>query len=359
MQTKREEKTPDSSEMKRVRLQLYVVVAIFILVVILLLLPRGSALQQCLNVILQNQRQLCLYNLALSSGNASICSYTGYPFSNSCYIALAQKTNNASACQNVIRTNQSLGSICIMSLVNSTLNPAPCRTLGEPYASSCNMRVALGTYNMSLCNMVKNQTNRTVCMAAVNTNIALLTSNSSKCALVTNSINRSLVTSVYLKINQKLLKSNTNSTRSSLLGYLANLPSFNASARDLCYLFLAGSTQNTNYCSSIGYSQLSFACSSSYRNLNVSAANFTKLLAGCNNQSVNYRSICVQSVVTGYAISTKNATLCSSYFTPPSLWQCYSALAQAFKNSTYCGYIANTTINSACLLSINYTSSKH
>ena len=137
----------------------------------------------------------------------------------------------------------------------------------------------------------------------------------------------------------------------------------NASSRDICYLYLATSTDNSTACGSITNPYTESICNSTTSRLQLQnstaneTSNFTNLLNLCSQYTGQNRTGCYSLVYLNQALVSKNASYCTMVSDPATEAQCYTNMAVAFNSSSYCGFIQNATVNQACLENINFNMS--
>ncbi|HVA82631.1 MAG TPA: hypothetical protein VNF06_00510 [Candidatus Aquilonibacter sp.] len=335
--------TQQTKSENTIKLYFIITCAVVLIALLFLLFPKGNQLEQCLGIILPSSQQSCLSQLAYSTMNQSICAYIQGSGSGSCYSNLAVANQSSALCQKA-GSNQSIGE-CISLIALQRQSTSECNSAPQPYRDLCISSVATSDLHIaSYCNTIRNSTIRAECVSNISLNSAALTLNSSLCANVSNSTNKTLISTV--SVQNQALFSKVNST--AALSSLASSPflAINYTLRDMCYLFVATKTNNSKLCLSAG-SYAQSLCNYSLSGATQTPQNYTQLLAACS-QSAQYKSECTYYVQLSQALSTKNVSICAS-FPAPNSWECYSALAQTYSNSTYCGYITNSTANNSCV----------
>ena len=79
-----------AAESTRIRMFAIITMALVLLAVVsILLIPRGTKLQQCEGILLGSDKDVCIYSLALSTQNSTLCGYLSQPRANSCYVNIA------------------------------------------------------------------------------------------------------------------------------------------------------------------------------------------------------------------------------------------------------------------------------
>ncbi|MGC8538267.1 MAG: hypothetical protein ACP5MK_00130 [Candidatus Micrarchaeia archaeon] len=332
-------------------------VVLVIVAVALVLIPRpANPVKGCLGIVLQQNKISCLYDLAISSHNASVCSYITQPnVEASCYAKVGTETLNPEYCSDISKINSSTYSYCMSYIAKHTDNASMCAAVQN---DSCVTSVGMQTENISTCNLISNQSGKSICLSSVGIEKALAYENSSYCLDVSSLINSTELQAIALNINMSTLLGSASNTM--LINELSLAPSLQSSPRDICYIALAAKTGNASYCSGINSSESRGICESSIlppRTENLTY-NYTELISLCKNTS--YSSICSKisgiSLTIAEAIQYDNVTKCSTLNSTAS-WVCYAAMAKAFDNESYCSYISNSTYNSACIFDISSNSS--
>src|SRR5690348_15878962 len=129
MAAKSQSMQPTNSE-NTIKLYFIVTCAIVLVAFIFLLFPKGSALQQCLGILLPSGQQSCLSQLAYASMNQSICAYIQGEGAQSCYSNLAVANRSTSLCQKA-GSSQNIGS-CISLIALETQNTSSCNGAPQP-----------------------------------------------------------------------------------------------------------------------------------------------------------------------------------------------------------------------------------
>lgn len=348
MQAKKSEISEKEKEMHG-KLLLYAIVAVIILVLAILstLFVHTSPLKQCLNIVIQQNKIGCLLDLANSTSNASICNYLNGSYQAQCYNELAQKLDNATLCSRALDVYGPIGAACVEGLVNKTRTISLCNLLPGKYIQSCFFKGAVSTRNITACSFTGR--NSGICTSSISFSDALLYGNIAYCYNVSDSANTTEVT--------EILSNLSTTYNQTIFGALTMLSSFgySPSARDLCMINTAQELGNASYCSLLASNLSRSLCLKFVYPRTASttpAVNYTALLQSCANAG-SYSEMCRNYVLISEAISTKNIQICKSLNQTLS-FECFAALAQTYKNASYCGYITNATLNSACLLSVSY-----
>ncbi len=310
-----------------------VVVAIALLLVVFG--NRGSALQRCNGVILQQQRNSCLEALASAEMNASICGYIGYaPRRYDCLSSVAIASSNATLCTKINDTASSAA--CVTSISNSTRDIGYCSLLREPYNSTCafGMASASGFAHAGDCLLIANSSQRSTCMALNGFRSAVVGLNASFCAGLPDSSNTSLLSSM-------VSMSNPHGAQAMELSLL------NATPRSYCYYSLAVQIPDRSLCNlTSGYMYL--LCNSTFSgHVNATPANATSL-STCGYIPDYLRPLCEYGIVTAQAIEGRNASVCLQISITQYQYSCMASLASKYGNASYCALIGNSTVKQSC-----------
>ncbi|MEM3839255.1 MAG: hypothetical protein QXF01_01610 [Candidatus Micrarchaeaceae archaeon] len=347
---------------EKIKLMLFAVLWILIIAVILYAIePRGTPLQRCMHTAIAQSRENCLYSLALATDNSSLCANITYYDSSSCYLAIAESKLNESLCQKI--SDQATQSQCISYIANQTNNFGYCYKISGPGKSQCLQSLALMDYNASMCNVLSNYTNSTICSSSIWFNDAIRLDNYTYCSHVYSQPNSGIASSIL--IDSRVL--NYSKIETNLTGYLTLMGfSFGGSQftpRDLCYLAYGAQYDENSVCRFIQNATLNYSCSyitTPVPSLNSSAKNitlnFTMLMDTCNSQTAQNKTACIAFVTTEEALTYRNETLCGTLPEGYYTYGCYTTLADNFMNTTYCNPIkvSNSTAYLACVDGVYY-----
>ncbi len=320
------------------------------------LIPKGTPLQRCNSLVFLQSKYSCISQLAISSSNASMCSYLPGNYSASCYSSIAENSSNASLCRYSFAKDSAIGSECFAYFANMTGNVSFCANIIEPYKFNCVTKLSVRSANVSSCSMLSAQ-NQTACSSAVYLSEAIAYRSASFCSLISSNMAQNAEMKAVENTPLLSLLGGVNGYNSYLFPYMLAMPNESISLRDLCYLYVAKESSNSSICNSISSSQLRQLCATecSRTNATHAALNASQVLAACNETSAYMsKSQCITYLTITESIATHNLTWCKS-LGPKYYDTCYSDFASAFKNSTYCSYITNATANSACLANLNYS----
>jgi hypothetical protein len=344
---------PGMDSDQKLKLMLFAVLWIVIIAAVLALLaPRGTPLQNCEGAVVAASKEQCLYKLALSSSNGSLCADLSGPDSTSCYFTLAEAQQNETLCTMILQNTSEAQ--CIDYVANATDHFAYCYKITGSGKDSCLQSMALKDYNASLCNKLANFTNRSVCSSSIAFGDALRLSNQSYCNSVSPSTDSVITAGVlvdsgaynYSKVADNL------SGYSTLLAFESSGIAF--SSRDFCYLAYAAQYSNQSACSSITNVTLETSCAvitapkQQSNASSASAVNYTELFSQCSLESGANKTACIDIITTSEALQKKNASLCGTLELNVS-YECYASMADQYMNTSFCNYIKNDSIYNACV----------
>ncbi len=346
------------------RLRILILAAVAVAVVALavsLAAPSGSGARRCNSLALSIGREQCLYQLALSSENATLCGSLGNGDSNSCYITIAEETKNSSVCYKTGSANGTAA--CVVYIANATDSYRLCNGLSATYRDSCIGSMAIRDRNPDLCAQISNRSNGTICSSAINLSEALRSGNASRCSGVENTtdINTTLAILGQSGIDSY---SRAYSNVSNYLVYATFFGNNQFGSRDFCYLAVATQARNRSMCSDISNSTLQESCVVAMlqpvqvsNSLIYNAINYGQLAGICSNSNLSAGAAenCSNFITIVKAINTKNTTLCATLALNFS-YECYAELAAQYYNASYCNYINNLTLSNACVENISYNS---
>ncbi len=334
-------------------------VVIVISLIVALATPGGTGIERCNSVVLSVNREQCVYQLALSSENSTLCGNLSQGDMNSCYLSVAEATKNSGPCYKIGYASGIAS--CVNAVANSTDSYRECYGLSGTYRDSCIGLIALKDRNASLCTQISDALNDTICSSSINFAEALQRRNASYCSKVTATSDQNITASVLDESgmgNYSLAYSNV----SDYSFYLAFLGNVQFNSRDFCYLSFATQFRNKTSCAGISNSTLQQSClaamiytPSTSNSAIFNALNYTPISNICSNSSLGRGSSknCSSFVLLLKAVSTRNTTLCSTLPLNFS-YECYATLASQYYNASYCRYIKNVTLSNACETDIYY-----
>ncbi|VVB77275.1 Uncharacterised protein [uncultured archaeon] len=327
------------------RLKLYLAATLLILIAALvsfLIVPAGSGAGVCSRYVIQQSKNTCIMNAALSGLNASACAQLPSAYSDTCYLQVAAKAGDSRVCGHVSDSAQAYS--CTASIAISTGNYSLCGGIGEPYISKCREAIAVKSNNVSMCTGVPNATSSEICSAIIYIKKAQLSGKFQVCANVTGS-NSQYVTD-YVIGNISSSSTGPATGIGSAFQQIAFIPNMTYSARDVCYDVLAEELGNATLCSMISGTSARNLCAAQIKSNSNATSNYTQMLAGCAQMGY-VSTACTQAVMLAEALRTRNASMCGSIGGAGSD-SCYLALAKAYTNSSYCSYIVNASQRSSC-----------
>lgn len=336
------------------RTRIYLVVGVLVALAALsvLLAPRGTGVSRCGSALFQQSRDTCIESVAVSTGNSSLCGQLGGLYADQCYQVIAQNTTNASLCGKI--GSEAASASCYTSIANATGSVRDCLSIGNStYADACVYGLAVAGSNSSACSLMGLGNGSQACIASVSLDRALGRRNSSACSGITSNDNSSIA---YEAVGHSDLSAypGVSLNISQAMEY-ASFLNVTMGARDVCYFALAYQSLTPSDCGEISQGNLSTVCAKSVSYLiNSSTAvhanatvNFTALMNQCAAQPQNGQQ-CRYGVFYIEALQYRNVTYCRSIAAPYS-YQCYYGVAQETNNTSYCSYIDNATLNSACI----------
>ncbi len=331
------------------RIMPYAAIAIMLVLLALIsqaLVRSPSAWEACGNANTQ-QSYSCLQQLAYSASNASVCARLPGQYASQCYFAVGEKTRNATICRMAYDSNDTAG--CIAFVANATKDPRLCSSIGAGSVAGCVDPLAVASMNMSACGLIPEQSQRSLCLAAVGINSAVNGLNQSYCSRIQSNSNTSQTLAALDLVS---LSNRLYSNFTQVFGYVA-ISNATFGARDMCYVSLAYATSNRSYCALVS-GNVSGLCNFTAAHFKVSynttsATNYTAFLNLCYQQGGG--SGCNSTAQYLKAVSARNMSDCTGLSSAYS-WQCYYTLAQLYNNTKYCSYISNATFNNQCISAI-------
>ncbi len=322
----------------------------------------GSPLQRCKGVLVAGGKEQCYYQLAVSSGNATLCGNLTLSYSESCYLSIAESHDNASMCP--LTGNQSGAALCTSYVANATGRYGLCYSLNGTYRDSCLSTIAMDSHNASLCSGIGNNANRTICSSSIAFADALRLKNKDYCGSVTSTTNTGIMDGV-LQGSTALDYGRVSSNLSTYIMMLAFMNNTGISPRDLCYLSYASQFGNQSACTGISNSTMQQSCAiiaaPPSNSTSSGTENYTVMLNYCRNTTITGTNLsaqnnCAELVMISKAVVTRNSTICSS-LNASGAEQCYVSLASQYSNTTYCTYLSNALVRNACYQDATYNAS--
>ena len=327
-----------------------IIVVIVIAAIASTFLGAKNSTNFCASEFGQQQKSACMEAIAINSNNSTACASFQGQQRDGCYSQIAARTINTTLCRSI--SNYSLMAVCVTGIANYTGSYAKCSQLNEPYADQCLYAVGTAKLNGAACSSIKQDSLSQTCSYYIYYSEAIANRNAAYCKSIGNGTAAQ---------SSALLQEAEISNLSGSLGNIALITDYYGSylnisikPEDLCYYTLAYYTKDSTYCSGISNSSLSGICKTSYEtsaNASNTYLNLSKLCALNSTGS----SICSSTPLIN-ALYKKNATMCRELNTTQSA-VCLSYIADIYSNSSYCQYISNITLNSACVGSVLYRNS--
>ncbi|MCL5100396.1 MAG: hypothetical protein M1122_00365 [Candidatus Marsarchaeota archaeon] len=353
-----------NQEKKESRIKAYIILGVVLIALALIsiaLVPRGSSVNRCSSILNAQDRYACLSNLAFETNNASICSLISQSYSSQCYMDIAESNYNSSLCSMV---QGSESDSCIMYIANATENYQTCGLANGSAVWNCMESIAVKTSNLTACYSIENSNTSSECTSLIYFNKALFSQNGEYCSNVSNDQGQNV--SKYLQYtisNASDISAGFSSiVNAGLPEYILGASGYNYTPRDLCYIRVAQESYNQTYCDNlqnktaynICYYESARNIAYNQTNNTVELLNYTEINTLCEQYGGQNVQTCINTFMIAHAVETKNLTECSLFNTTTMQYQCYSSLAQAYKNVTYCGYIDNATVNNACVGNVEF-----
>ncbi len=328
----------NKAEVKNREKQRIVVLAGFVILLAALagLVALGSLrhqtpVSQCEGIIFAQSKYTCLSNLALTTENLSICRDIPGSYSYGCLSGIAADASNSLIC-NYMNSSSASYSGCISQFETSGFNASVCKNVeNSSVMSSCFYTFAdLGNFsNLSYCKSINNTQLVNECTDRFYYTSAITSHDSNYCSALPNSSIKGIPISELLGLNASSIVG-VNLPQNAYNYSLSSYEFLNISDQGLCYLNLAGITKNASLCS-FERGNLNSLCLASTKSAQTKPLSYSQILTVCSTLPGSYRNICINQELIGQA--------------------------SEYDNSTYCRYTTNTTENSACLSSINSSSS--
>lgn len=332
---------------ERERKMVYVLATAALLLLALLFLALGGkrpALDTCKGVLLQNQRNACFLALAGSTGNALVCDYVDVQAQrDSCFVGIAEAQNNASMCGEANHTGAQY-SLCLLNVSMNTGNESYCHLLNGDYRSLCTMDLvrAEGFSNLSMCNSIDNASVRNECGYIYYYNGALKSGTASYCEKLPSAANSTVLS---------LMTTESVGSSAGIGMQVFLLSTLNVSPQSYCYYRLATLFSNSTLCAQTT-GLLNQACFGALAQVNSTAntinmtdvctllqGNLSSLSSGASNLS----RLCMPSVLTSEALSTRNISKCLRITIPSFVYSCITTYAKNYSDASYCSYIINNS----------------
>ncbi len=340
-------------EDKDERLRLYaagaLVLAVLAAISVLLIPSSSSAVSRCNSLLFQQDRYECIESAAVSTHNSTMCGSLYGAYADSCYMSIALNTTNPQLCGKINST--AVSDECYIYVANYTSNPSLCSKVGGALGSECAYHMAVDTNDTQACALVNGTAGQLECRSTIYFNNAIGHGSASSCASIYT--NNDTTSSEGILQNSSIGRYAGLSFNITKILEFAVFQNQTVGARDICYTGLAYESHNSTYCKFIQNSNLTSVCTegsaihASYGSMGSnSTLNMTALLNSCNGQPD--AAECRYSYMSLDALETGNVTICKNI---PSGYSstCWYYLAEKYNSTSYCSYISNTTLNTACV----------
>ncbi|EET90476.1 MAG: hypothetical protein LVQ97_02915 [Candidatus Micrarchaeales archaeon] len=273
-----------------------------------------STLKGCDGFAANSTRYQCITNLAEQTGNLSMCSALPSQLGGSCISYIAYSTGNYSICKGITDPQQEQD--CIYRFVGTYNTSLICSALSNAtLGSNCYYLYASRSNfdNLTECSSIPESGLRLNCTDIYYFNKASDTLNASYCNALPNSGKE---TPLYLFLNDSAALSNTSSININPFAYSL----YNITDRSYCYYSLEKKTNNTALCAYV-QGDLAYDCAVN-SSINLYGMNLSRAEAICASAPSYVGSDCVDGLLISAAVK--------------------------YHNTTYCGYITNSSMKSLC-----------
>ena len=304
--------------------------------------PKKHNIGTCMGIFLPQQKYNCMYALANSTNNYTICSYI-QPSQSAykCIGSIAERNNNATACS-IINSSSYEYDNCIENVSLSTLDASYCGSLDNYNASVCAYDVAkAGSFSsIGYCSSIPANSQKMLCTYMYYYGMSLKSKDGSYCALLPNVTNDTLLYSIFTEnyTGIKLLNSS----------YLS-FSEFNITPRDYCFYSLALYSRNSSVCS-LASSGVSGLCADYFKVMNSSSALTGNVTTLCKNAPSYAQGLCNYTIYTEEAVAQKNISSCNAISNASYRSECITELAYRYNDSSFCNYLSfNSTVEQLCV----------
>ncbi len=337
-----QKKSPTTSSEERM-IVAGVITIILVIAAVLVLVTSGSGtpLGRCTGIVFSQQRSSCLFGLANSTRNVSVCGYLPSGQSAQCVSNIAVAMKNESMCS-IESRNASFYSACIIAVSKVNPNIAYCTSLAEPYRSECAYGVATQQNFMQSysCSLIGNQTLSADCKYRNDYQSAIIYKNGSYCSPLPGIQNASLL--VYMFDQTPIAIGMTNTT--------ALLPFINVTPEQFCRYSVAVLTYNSSACSALN-GTISLLCKQAFSSSTYNASeNITlqNISTVCGRLPSYVQQVCSYGMLSYIAVKNRNVSICGQVSAMQYQNACYSALAAKYADDQYCTYISNSSVMASC-----------
>ena len=346
---KRKHVNPFSNEKERRLLLMAIAGLLFVVAIgalILTTVAGSSGLGACKNIILVENRDNCIYNLANRTSNYTICSNLPRSYSYQCIAAVAEKVGDPKICSRINSSDFQFDN-CIYNVSYVRDNESDCLVLNNENQSTCAFNIAKRNQfnNQDDCNPITNASQKSLCFSIYYYNTAVVHNVSSDCALLPNEVNGTILATLVTRDFQN----NQTGNLTSYLGY----SELNVTPISYCYFNVATAHNNKTLCASAS-GLIQNSCYSHFIPVNNSTSNssITNVTQLCANAPSYVQGICTYSAYTDQAVAEKNVSSCLQITNSSYQQSCIVQIAQKYGDSSYCDYIQNNvTAQQACIVS--------
>lgn len=341
-----------TSEKERRILLVAAAIIIFVVAIATLLVRTANSaftLASCKSIILSRQRYSCFSFLANKTNNYSICSYLSTQAdSYYCIATIAVNQQNLSGCGKINASNFAYDG-CVQNVSYIKNNVNYCLTLKGDNESVCAYAIAKenGFSSISYCNLITNNSKRSLCNSIYYYNAALSQTIPSYCSLLPSVTNSTLL---YIIVSKDF----TNKSVANF-SYLS-FSELNITPKSYCYYNIARSTKNSAFCSYASGVMLD-ACYASFNTTNTTQ--ITNLSSVCATVPSYAKDLCNFGLFSEQALIGRNVSSCIAISNLTYRNTCIVQLAAKYNDSSYCSYINNNdSAQQACLISATATTGK-
>jgi hypothetical protein len=301
----------------------------------------SSALQSCKSILLEQEKNNCIYELANRTSNYSMCSYLS-PNQGSyrCIATVAKSRKNVSICT-IINSNDIQYSNCVENVSYENNNINECLLINGTNVSGCIFNIARkdNFTNIDYCNAISNTSQRSLCSSIYYYTTAVGARASNYCASLPDTTNATLLSLL-------VTKDNINESAATTFSFIG-ISSINVSPMSYCYYKVAASTGNKALCS-LTRGPIQSECYGALSNTTISANTITSANDLCTSAPSYLRGICNYTVFTEKALAEENASACLLILNKTYSDTCIVQLAAKYRDNSYCSYINNTNDSQTC-----------
>ncbi len=301
----------------------------------------GTPLTRCTGIVFSQQRSSCLFGLANSTSNASVCGYLPSGRSAQCVSNIAAATKNDSTC-GIERQNASSYSECVIAVSRASSNVSYCASLGEPYRSECAYGIATQQNFMesAACSLIGNSTLFTDCTYRNDYQSAIKYKSGSYCSPLPTTQNESLLAYMFTEAPAS----------TGIANATGLLPFINVTPMQLCRYSVAVLTYNSSICGELN-GTASLLCNRAFSgSIYNTAENITlqNISAVCGKLPSYLQQVCSYGLLSYIAVRSRNVSVCGQIGAAQYQNACYAGLAAKYFDNQYCTYISNSSVMASC-----------